>query len=72
MDRTALAKQLVHEVIIDREFVYSHFAEQGGAKQLNKVLKNQLDEVLPALNDSLWDVSAPPKTSINYWLFYTY
>ena len=41
-----LAKQLVHEVIIDRDFVNNRFAEQGGAKQLNKLLGNQLDTVL--------------------------
>ena len=49
-----LAKQLVHEVIIDRDFVNNRFGEQGGAKQLDKVLKNRLDEVLLALNDGLW------------------
>lgn len=49
-----LAKQLVHEVIIDREFVNSRFAEQGGAKQLDKVLGNQLDVVLDELGDAIW------------------
>ena len=49
-----LAKQLVHEVIIDREFVNVRFGEQGGAKQLDKVSGNQLDTVLEALNDGLW------------------
>jgi len=50
-----LAKQLVHEVIIDHEFVNNRFSEQGGAKQLNKVLADQLDTVLEALNDGLWE-----------------
>ena len=49
-----LAKQLVHEVIIDREFVNSRFAEQGGAKQLDKVLGNQLDTILDELSDAIW------------------
>ena len=49
-----LAKQLVHEVIIDKEFVNSRFAEQGGAKQLDKVLGNQLDTVLDELGDAIW------------------
>ncbi|WP_238131201.1 type I restriction-modification enzyme R subunit C-terminal domain-containing protein [Vibrio cincinnatiensis] len=45
-----LAKQLVHEVIIDREFVNNRFAEQGGAKQLDKVLGNQLDTTTVSLS----------------------
>ncbi|EGR0606843.1 TPA: type I restriction-modification system endonuclease [Vibrio cholerae] len=49
-----LAKQLVHEVIIDREFVNNRFAEQGGAKQLDKVLGNQLDTILDELSDAIW------------------
>lgn len=48
-----LAKQLVHEVTIDRVFVNNFFAEHAGAKQLDKALKNRLDEVLVALNDGL-------------------
>lgn len=49
-----LAKQLVHEVIIDRDFVNNRFGEQGGAKQLDKVLGNQLDTVLDELSDAIW------------------
>lgn len=52
-----LAKQLVHEVIIDRDFVNSRFAEQGGAKQLNKVLGNQLDTVLEELSEAIWPLT---------------
>ncbi|MCU4675251.1 type I restriction-modification system endonuclease [Catenovulum sp. 2E275] len=54
-----LAKQLVHEVIIDRDFVNNRFGEQGGAKQLDKVLGNQLDIVLDELSDAIW----PPKSA---------
>ncbi len=54
-----LAKQLVHEVIIDRDFVNSRFGEQGGAKQLDKVLGNQLDSVLDELSNAIW----PPKSA---------
>lgn len=54
-----LAKQLVHEVIIDRDFVNNRFAEQGGAKQLNKLLGNQLDTVLDELSDAIW----PPQSA---------
>ncbi|WP_285260589.1 type I restriction-modification system endonuclease [Halopseudomonas bauzanensis] len=49
-----LAKQLVHEVIIDRDFVNYRFAEQGGARQLDKVLGNQLDSVLDKLSEAIW------------------
>tara|TARA_R110001632_G_scaffold102584_4_gene210998 strand:- start:1433 stop:2059 length:627 start_codon:yes stop_codon:yes gene_type:complete len=49
-----LAKQLTHEVIIDRDFVNQRFAEHGGAKQLDKVLVNQLDVVLDELSDAMW------------------
>jgi type I restriction enzyme R subunit len=53
-----LAKQLVHEVIIDREFVNSRFADHGGARQLDKVLTNQLDTVLEELGEAIWPQQA--------------
>lgn len=56
-----LAKQLIHEVIIDRDFVNNRFGEQGGAKQLDKVLGNQLNTVLDELSDAIW----PPKSAQN-------
>ncbi|UJJ33349.1 type I restriction-modification system endonuclease [Halopseudomonas maritima] len=49
-----LSKQLVHEVIIDRDFVNNRFAEHGGARQLDKVLNSQLDSVLAELNEGMW------------------
>lgn len=49
-----LATQLVHEVIIDREFVNHRFADDGGAKQMDKVLGAQLDTVLEELNEAMW------------------
>ncbi|MCC5812050.1 MAG: type I restriction-modification system endonuclease [Ectothiorhodospiraceae bacterium] len=49
-----LAKQLVHEVIIDREFVNNRFADDGGAKQMDKILGEQLDTVLEELNEAMW------------------
>lgn len=49
-----LAKQLTHEVIIDRNFVNQRFAEHGGAKQLDKVLLNQLDVLLDELSEAKW------------------
>ncbi|TMS82688.1 type I restriction-modification system endonuclease [Pseudoalteromonas sp. S554] len=54
-----LAKQLVHEVIIDRDFVNNRFGEHGGAKQFDKVLNNQLDSVLEELSEAIW----PAKTA---------
>ncbi len=49
-----LGKQLVHEVIIDHNFVNNAFAQEGGASRVDKLLDNQLDEVLNALADGLW------------------
>ena len=49
-----LAKQLVHEVIIDREFVNARFAEDGGAQRLDKMLGDQLDTVLEELGEAIW------------------
>lgn len=49
-----LAKQLVHEVIIDRDFVNNRFSDKGGAKQFDKVLNNQLDTVLEELSEAIW------------------
>jgi len=49
-----LAKQMVHEMIIDREFVNNRFAEQDGANQLDKLLGNQLDTILDQLSDAIW------------------
>jgi type I restriction enzyme R subunit len=53
-----LAKQLVYEVVIDREFVNNRFADTGGAKQLDKVLGNHLDDVLDDLCDAIWSNEA--------------
>ncbi len=53
-----LAKQLTFEVIIDRQFVNNRFADKGGAKQLDRILGNHLDEVLDQLAGSLWDRTA--------------
>ena len=49
-----LAKQLVHEAVIDKSFVNQRFAEQGGAKRFNSVLDDQLDTILDELNEYLW------------------
>lgn len=50
-----LAKQLVHEVVIDEQFINDLPAFPGGVKQLEKVLNNQLDSVLDELKLHLWE-----------------
>jgi type I restriction enzyme R subunit len=49
-----LAKQLVLEVVIDPAFVNRAFAQDGGAKQLDKMIGGQLDRVLTELSANLW------------------
>jgi len=50
-----LAKQLVHEVIVDEQFINKRFADQGGIKRFNTVLNNKLDDVLEELKEHLWE-----------------
>jgi len=49
-----LAKQLVHEVVIDEQFVTDAFVNAGGAKQLNNMLGGKLDDVLHRVAETLW------------------
>ena len=49
-----LAKQLLHETVIDQAFVNQIFARDGGAKRLDKLLDSQLESVLDQLNEYLW------------------
>ena len=49
-----LAKQLVHEVVIDEKQIGEAFKNDGGSKRLNKMLGGELGTVLEALNDNLW------------------
>ncbi len=53
-----LAKQLTHEVVIDRSFVNRAFAQDGGAAQLDKLLGEHLDDVLSGLGRNLWPEAA--------------
>ena len=48
-----LAKQWVHEVVVDREFVNNCFANDGRTKRLNVVLNNQLDTVPSEFGETL-------------------
>lgn len=49
-----LAKQIVHEVVIDHQFVNQRFSADGGAKKLNAMLGGQLDQVLGQFAEALW------------------
>lgn len=49
-----LAKQLVHEVVIDDKQIGEAFKNDGGSRQLDKRLGGQLAVVLEVLNGNLW------------------
>ncbi|MDM5177059.1 type I restriction-modification system endonuclease [Massilia sp. DJPM01] len=53
-----LAKQLTHETVIDHSFVNAAFANDGGVKQLDKLLGGQLDRVMNNLADGMWPQAA--------------
>lgn len=53
-----LARQLTYEVVMDQGFVNAAFAQDGGAKQLDKLLGGELEQVLTALAASLWSEAA--------------
>ena len=53
-----LAKQLVHEVIIDQQFINESFADQGGYQRFDKDMGGDLDNVLSELKNNLWLVEA--------------
>lgn len=52
-----LAKQLVHEVVIDQLQVNDAFRNDGGLKALDRNLGGNLERVLEALNDNLWSAA---------------
>lgn len=52
-----LAKQLSHEVVIDKQFVNKAFAVAGGASRLDKQLNGELDTILETLRDNLWQAN---------------
>ena len=53
-----LAKQLTHEVVVDKSFINRCFATHGGVQTFNRVLNDQLDDVLKEINDALWPEQA--------------
>ena len=52
-----LARQLVHEVVIDTQQVNDAFRVDGGIKSLDRNLGGNLDRVLEALNNNLWSAA---------------
>lgn len=53
-----LGKQLAHEVVIDPVFVNRAFAQDGGFKQVDKLLGGHLDQVLQSFAGGLWPAAA--------------
>ena len=53
-----LAKQLAYEVVMDSAYVNTAFAQDGGSKQLDKLLGGKLDSVLQNLAASIWPDAA--------------
>lgn len=53
-----LAAQLVHEVVIDHQFVNQRFSADGGARQLDARLGGQLGQVLEQFAEALWPQTA--------------
>jgi type I restriction enzyme R subunit len=49
-----LGRQLTHEVVMDTAFVNRAFEQDGGAKQLDKLLGGELQAVIGSLTDGLW------------------
>lgn len=53
-----IAKQLKHETVVDQNFLNEAFRQQGGIKQVNKVLDGKLDSVVATLTEALWQKAA--------------
>jgi type I restriction enzyme R subunit len=53
-----IAKQLKHETVVDHNFLNEAFRQQGGIKQVDKVLGGQLDAVVTTLSEALWQKAA--------------
>lgn len=53
-----LAKQLVHEVVVDHAFINQAFAGDGGARQFDKLLGGELNRVVDTLVGGLWPDAA--------------
>lgn len=49
-----IAKQLKHETVVDNSFLNEAFRQQGGTKQVDRVLGGQLGTVVSHLAEALW------------------
>ena len=49
-----IEKQLVKEIILDRDRISEIFDQDGGSQRLDKHLNNQLDDVLSKIQIHLW------------------
>lgn len=49
-----LAKQLVHDVIIDQTAINERFSRDGGYKRFNTVMDGELDSVITEIKSHLW------------------
>ena len=53
-----IAKQLKHETVVDSRFLNEAFRQQGGTKQVDKVLGGELETVVTQLVEALWQRAA--------------
>ena len=49
-----IEKQLINEIILDRDRIDEAFVNDGGSQRLDRELQNQLDDVLICIKDHLW------------------
>lgn len=49
-----IEKQLINEIILDRDRISEIFAKDGGSQRLDNHLNNHLDEVLESIHTHLW------------------
>ena len=53
---TRIEKQLIHESIIDKEtFDLGAFRSKGGFKAINKIFKNELEQLIEEINQNLYE-----------------
>lgn len=50
-----LGKSLIHDTLVDRDYLNLNFPDKGGAKGIDRLMGGQLDQVMGELNDKLWE-----------------
>lgn len=53
-----IATQLKFETVLDNSFINRAFAQKGGSRTVDKLLGGQLDSVVSALSEALWQKTA--------------